>query len=44
MHYLVALSHSERVEGLDVFRILTSDIEKLIERENELFNIAEPSH
>lgn len=40
----VVLSQSERVEGLDVFCILTSDIEKLIERENELFNIAEPSH
>ena len=40
----VVLSQSERVEGLDVFRILTRDIEKLIERENELFDIAEPSH
>ena len=38
------LSNSERVEGLDVFRLLTSDIEKLIERENELFNTSEPSH
>ena len=35
------LSRSERVEGLDVFQILSSDIEKLIERENELFNISE---
>ena len=38
------LSHSERVEGLDVFRVFTSDIEKLCDRENELFNISEPSH
>ena len=30
--------------GLDVFRLLTSDIEKLIERENELLNTSEPPH
>ena len=30
--------------GLDVFRSLTSDIEKLIEKENELLNTSEPSH
>ena len=40
----VMLSHSERVEGLDVFRILTSTIESLVERENELFDISESSH
>ena len=40
----VMLSHSERVEGLDVFRILTSTIENLVERGNELFDISESSH
>ena len=40
----VMLSQSERVEGLDVFRILTSTIENLVERENELFDISESSH
>ena len=35
------LPPSERVNGLDVHRLKLSDIEVLVERENEIFNILE---